>query len=245
MSSQIEILSDKFNNLLNQYKKTYQEFLNTINYGDDNLTSIPNSAFIGQSNINTIDDSNVKNCKSECNLNQNCSGATFDKNNKTCTLNSGLGNIVNSKNQTAIVRKALYYTNQLQEINNKLMETNSSMMNLANSNIDNYSQTERKINEKVEILNHNYKTLEKERLEIYEMTKQFKTLNSQLENGNMNILSNYYKYIIYLLIAIFLIFILFKINFTNEQIGGGNGKKPTFIIIFLLAVIVLNAYLKN
>ena len=241
----MEMLSNNFNSLLTQYKDTYQEFLNTINSGNNSLTSVPNSAFIGQSNINTIQGSSVDNCLSECTSNQICSGATFDNKLNTCTLSSGTGNIVSSKDQTAIVKQALYYTNQLQEINNKLMDINSSMMNLANSSMNNYSQTQQQNNEKAEILNKNYQTLEQERVEIAEMVRQYETLNSALENGSTNATSNYYRYIMYLLIAIFLIFILLRINLTGEQRGGGNGKSPIFLFIFLIIVIIFNAYLKN
>jgi len=243
MSSQIEILSNNFNSLLTQYKDTYQQFLNTINSGNNSLTSIPNSAFIGQSNINTIQGSSVDKCLSDCTSNKSCSGATFDNNLNTCTLSKGTGNIVSSKKQTAIVKQALYYTNQLQEINNKLMEINTSMMNLANSSMNSYSQTQEKNNEKAEILNQNYKTLEQERVEIAEMKIQYETLNSALENGSVNATSNYYSFIMYVLIAIFLVFILFKINLTGEQRGGGQGKTPIMLFVFLIIFIIFNAYL--
>ena len=119
----METLSNNFNNLLVKYTDTYQKFLNVINSGDgSSLTTVPNSAFIGESNINTIQGSSVDNCLSECNSNDKCTGATFDTNLKTCILNSGTGNILNSKDQIAIVKQALYYTNELQQINNNLIE---------------------------------------------------------------------------------------------------------------------------
>ncbi len=241
----MEMLSNNFNSLLTQYKDTYQNFLNTINSGNNSLTSVPNSAFIGQSNINTIQGSSVDNCLSECTSNQTCSGATFDNNLNTCTLSSGTGNIVSSKNQTAIVKQALYYTNQLQEINNKLMDINTSMMNLANSSMSDYSQTQQQNNEKAELLNKNYQTLEQERVEIAEMVREYETLNSALENGSINATSNYYNFIMYFLIAVFLVFILFKINLTGEQRGGGTGKSPILLFVFLMIIIIFNAYLKN
>lgn len=241
----MEILSNKFNSLLTQYKDTYQDFLNTINSGDNSLTSVPNSAFIGQSNINTIQGSSVNNCLSECTSNQTCSGATFDNNLNTCTLSSGTGNIISSKDQTAIVKQALYYTNQLQDINNKLLEVNNSMMNLAKSNMNNYAQTQDQNNEKAEILNKNYQTLDQERIEIAEMIREYETINSSIENGNINVTSNYYSYIMYLIIAIFLVLILLRINLTGGQSGGGNGRTSMILYIFLIIVIIFNAYLKN
>lgn len=241
----MDIQSNKFNSLLTQYKDTYQEFLNTINSNNSALKSVANSAFIGESNINKIQSSSLDNCLSECDANQKCSGATFDNNLNTCTLSSGVGNIINSNNQTAIVRQALYYSNQLKEINNKLMEINKSMMNLAESNKNDYTETQQENNKKAEILNNNYKTLEEERLEIAEIIRQYETLNSALENGNVNLTSNYYNYIMYLLIAIFLVFILLRFNLSGEQRGGGYTKISLPLVFFLISVIIFNAYLKN
>jgi hypothetical protein len=125
------------------------------------------------------------------------------------------------------------------------MDINTSMMNLANSSMNDYSQTQQQNNEKAELLNKNYQTLEQERIDIAEMVRQYETLNSALENGSTNATSNYYSYIMYLLIAIFLVFILLKINLTGEQRGGGNRKSPIFLFIFLIIVIIFNAYLKK
>jgi hypoxanthine phosphoribosyltransferase len=50
MSSQIELLNSKFNDLLTQYQETYQEFINVVNSNSDkNLyRSILNSSYIGK-----------------------------------------------------------------------------------------------------------------------------------------------------------------------------------------------------
>ena len=241
----MEVLSNNFNNLLTQYKDTYEEFLNTINYDNASLTTIPNFAFIGKDNINMIQGSSVNNCLSECTSNKNCSGATFDNDLNTCTLSSGIGNVIKSQNKTAIVKQALFYTNKLQQINIKLMEINSAMMNLANSNMDNFSKSKEDNIRKGEILNQNYQTLETERSDIEEMMREFQSLNSAIENESMNATSNYYNYIMYIFIAIFLVIVLMRINLTSEQSGGGYGKFSPLLFIFLSSVIVFNAYLKN
>jgi hypothetical protein len=245
MSLQMETLSNNFNNLLTQYQEVYQDFLNTINSSDNNLTSVPNSAFVGQNNINTIQGSSVDSCLSSCSSTQSCTGATFNNRSNTCTLSSGTGNIINSTNQTAIVQQALYYSNQLQKINDNLMQINNQMMNLANSNSNSYSQTEQEINNKFQILNQNYEILQEERLQINEMANQYETLNSALENGNITLTSNYYYYMLYLIIAIFLIYLLFKYNLPGEQVGGGFGRNSYLLYLFLAIVIIFNAYLKN
>lgn len=243
----MEILSNKFNSLLTQYQETYQNFLNTIETdNNDTLTTVPNSAFVGQSNINTIEDSTSDNCLSSCGSNTSCSGATFDNNSNTCILSSGAGNIISSNNQTAIVKQALYYSNQLKQLNTELLSINNTMMQNSNNSINSYSQTQEKINKKAEILNSNYNILEQERREIEQIVREYETLNSAYENGNTLVTSNYYYYIVYLLVAIVLIFLLVKINVSNTQYGGGGHMKISpLLLIFLSAVIIFNAYIKN
>ena len=249
MSSQMEILSNKYNSLITQYQNTYQDFVNTIG-SNNSFTSINNSAYINGSNINVIQNSSVDGCITSCSSNTACSGATFDNKQQTCTLSSGNGNIINSQNQTAIVKQALYYSHQMKEINDELMSTNSSMMNLANNNMDNYKQTQQTNSQKAEILQKNYSTLTAERMQIAEMIKQYETLNSAYENGNENVTSNYYTYIIYILISLFLLFLLLKFSLTEQQRGGGNnnnGFSMNSILIINLSVfiIILNSYMKK
>ncbi len=241
----MEMLSNKFNSLLTQYQETYQDFLNTINSNNDTLTTVSNSAFVGQSNINTIQGSSADNCLSSCSSNASCSGATFDNTSNTCTLSSGTGNIINSTKQTAIVKQALYYSNQLKRLNDELITLNNSIMQHMDSNINNYSQSQKMNNEKAEILSKNYNTLQQERGDIDEMIRQYETLNAAYENGNANVTSNYYSYIVYLLIAIFLVLLLLKTNVSSNQVGGGHIKVSPLLLLFLAVVIVFNAYLKN
>lgn len=241
----MEILSNRFNGLLTQYQETYQDFLTSINSNDDSLTQVPDSAFVGQSNVNTIQGSSADNCLTSCTSTQSCSGATFDNGLSTCTLSTGSGSIIRSNNQVAIVKKTLYYFNQLKELNNALTSLNNTMMQNANSSMNDYSQTQQMNSEKAEILNKNYQTLQQERSQIDVMIRQYETLNSALENGNINVTSNYYAYIMYLFVAIFLVFLFIKTSASSGQVGGGHIKVSPLLLIFLAAVIIFNAALKN
>ena len=239
----MEMLSNKFNSLLEQYRETYNEFLNTVGSNDNSFKSLSNSAFIGTNYLETIQNSSVEDCMTTCGANKSCSGATFDNQKDTCSISSGTGNIVNSKNQVAIVNQALYYSYQLQKINDEMTSVNTDMMTLANSRIGDYQQTQQLNTEKAEILQNNYKTLEQERMQIAEMIRQYETLNTAYENGSINVNSNYYNYIIYLFIVIFLVYLLFKYSFTSQQIGGGTKTSP-FIFLLLGFIIIVNAIFK-
>jgi phage-related tail protein len=247
MSSQMEMLSNKFNSLLAQYKDTYNEFLNTVNSNDNSFKSVPDSAFIGVNNINTIQGSSVDNCMTSCASNESCSGATFDNLQKSCSLRTGTGNVINLPNQTAIIKQALYYSYQLQKMNDEMTSINTNMMALSNTKVGDYQQTQELNSQKAEILENNYKTLEEERVQISEIIRQYETLNTAYENGNINVTSNYYTFIMYLFIVILLVLLLFKYGLSDEQVGGGMSysKFSPFIFGILGLIIIINAILKN
>jgi hypothetical protein len=247
MSSQMEMLSNKFNSLLAQYKDTYSEFLNTINSNDNSFKSVPESAFIGVKNVNIIQGSSLDNCMKSCTSNESCSGATFDNLQKTCSLSTGTGNVINSPNQTAIIKQALYYSYQLQKINDELTSVNTNMMALSNSKVGDYQKTQELNSQKAEILENNYKTLEEERVQISEIIRQYETLNAAHENGNINVTSNYYTFIMYLFIVIILVLLLFKYGLSGEQVGGGASYSniSPFIFVILGLIIIINAIIKN
>ena len=96
-SSNLQLLSDTFNSTLSTYKQTYQEYINTIDSSDNTLIVVPNSAYIGNSNIGITANSSVDDCLSLCRTNSLCSGATFNTETTNCILTSGYGNIINSK----------------------------------------------------------------------------------------------------------------------------------------------------
>lgn len=249
MSTQLKNLSDKFNLLLTQYTDTYEKYIDILNSGDDSLTIIPNSSFVGKSKIKVLNNSTVQKCKSSCKSNSRCSGATFNINSNSCTLSSGTGNIVPTSKSIAIVQQALHYTHKLQQLNTQLTKINKQMMNATTNSYSQFQQTQQQTHKKDQALQNNYQILNQEREEIDEMIRQFETLNAAYEDGNINVTSNYYSYIILILIAVFLIFILIKFSITGEQRGGGNKmnfSKNYYLIFGLLGfIIVFNSTIKK
>jgi hypothetical protein len=138
--------------LISQYQDTYKKLINTINSNNNSFTYVPNSAYVGGTNINSIQNSSINDCMVSCNSTETCSGATFNQTQNTCTLSSGNGNIINSSNNTAIVKEALIYSYQLQNINNQLIDTNNSIMKLSNNNMNNYNEKQQQSSSKGEIL---------------------------------------------------------------------------------------------
>ena len=221
-SSQIQTLSNQFNSILTEYQSTYAEFMNTIKSNDTSLTTVENSAFTGSGTINTNPVSSISDCTTACSSNTSCSGATFTTTNNNCTLSSGSGNIVNATNSTAIVQKGLYYTYQLQNLNQQLMDINEQINNSVNQSNTQYQNNLGQINERGQALQQNYLVLTGDRDRINIMVREFETLNEAQQNSDINVTMNYYNYIVLLFVAIFLVCLLLRFSVPSEQVGGGD-----------------------
>ena len=222
-SSQIQTLSNQFNSLLTEYQSTYADFMNTLKSNDTSLTTVDNSAFTGSGTINTSLVSSISDCITDCSLNTSCTGATFTtSSNNNCTLSSGTGTIVNATNSTAIVQKGLYYSYQLQNLNQQLMDINQQINTAVNQSNTEYQNNLGQINESGQALQQNYVVLTGDRDRIELMIREFETLNEAQQNSDINVTMNYYNYIVLLFVAIFLVCLLLRFSVPSEQVGGGN-----------------------
>jgi hypothetical protein len=235
-----QTLSNQFNSLLQEYQSTYKSFTENINSSNNNnLVSLPNFAYNGGTTIDTITDATVENCQTSCTSNSSCTGATFNSSNNNCTLTSGKGMLLNSSGSTAIVDKALYYSYKLQNLNQQLIDVNSQLSQSINKNVAGYSQNLQQVQQQSQNLQQNYHVLEEEREVIKRMIRDFKTLNSAQENGEINVTMYYYNYIVLLLITILLTFLLIKFSVTGQQKGGGNRFKSEAVFLFGLMIVFL------
>lgn len=238
MSIQLQNLSNEYNMLITQYQNTYQKYIDVINSDNKDFKIIDNSAFYGQQ-INTLNNTDIDNCKTACSSNSSCSGATYNTLSNNCTLSSGTGNIVKEKKSKAIVKEAMYYSYQLQKLNAKLLELNQKMITSSNNNYNEFQKSQQQNIQQEDVMNNNYQTLINERIQIEKMIREYETLNRAYENGNINVTSNYYSYIALLLITILLIFLFFKFSFTGSQSGGGNNSINNLNNIYKLLPLLL------
>jgi len=138
------------------------------------------------------------------------------------------------------------YNNQLQQLNSQLINMNKQIINDYNAT---YNQNEEEGNRQQQILINNYEKLTQERNLIDDNINAYQTLDNAYETGNNNITSNYYKYIVFVFVVIFLLFILMRINFSGEQRGGGgnllNLKNNIVFGLALLGVIIIITIFSN
>jgi hypothetical protein len=254
MSIQLQNLSNEFNMLISQYQDTYKKYIDVINSDNTNFKTVNNSAFYGQEQINTLSNTDLTNCEASCSTNSSCSGATFNTVSNNCTLSSGTGNIIKEQKSKAIVKEAMYYSYQLQKLNAKLIDINKQMMQSSTNNYNEFQKSQQQNIEQENAMNNNYNTLSDERLQIEKMIREYETLNSAIENGNINVTSNYYNYIALLFIAILLIFLFLKFSFTGSQSGGGNNLNylhsvykllPLFLALFAFFYFIKKNQLAN
>jgi NADH:ubiquinone oxidoreductase subunit 3 (subunit A) len=254
MSIQLQNLSNEYNMLISQYQDTYQKYIDVINSDNKTFKTVDNSAFYGQNQINILSNTNVENCQSACSSNSSCSGATFNTLSNNCTLSSGTGNVIQEQKSKAIVKEAMYYSYQLQNLNTKLLDINKQMINTSNNNYDKFQKSQQQTIEQENTMNNNYQILSDERTQIEKMIREYETLNRAIENGNIIVTSNYYSYIALFLIAILLILLFLKFSFTGSQSGGGNNigylhnvykLLPIFLAVFAIFYFVKKNQLAN
>jgi hypothetical protein len=249
-SSQFDTLSQQFNKLLSEYKETYKNYTNAINTKDSSLKQIPDSAFIGESNISLLAGSSIDACEASCSSNTLCTGATFNSSNNNCTLGSGNGKITKGTNSVAIVQQALYYSNKLKQINIQMTEINKQMINLSKDNYKQINQNQQQSSQQEEIMYNNYNILTDERLQIENLSRQFQTINAAYIDTNAIVNENYTKYIVFVFVALLLVLFIIKLAFSSSQSGGSKhilDKKPNIATIMgvFCFIIIINAIITN
>ena len=249
MSSQLQNLTSQFNILLTEYKDISKKYTDLVNQNDTTLTQIPDSAFIGESNLSVLGESDVTACQSACSANKSCSGATFDSNIKNCTLSSGHGVVIHTDKSIAIVQQIMYYSSRLKELNNELTSLNKEIIAVSNEKYNQYSKNSYKSKEQETIMINNHDALLKDRKQIDIMMNQFNTLNSAYEDGSTIVSSNYMNYIVLMFVVLFLVLLLLRLAVSSPQYGGGNKYLDKSYILFIafsiFIVFAIVKYMQN
>lgn len=232
-------LSEQFNSILTQYQDTYQKYISALKSSDNSFMVAPNTMFVGKSTIRSISNSSIDACVSACSSDNTVSGASFNNSNGTCILNSGTGTLVSDNNTTSLVPKDVYYSYELQQLNSQLLAINKQMIDTVKKDQGNFEMTLQQNNQMDQALINNYQSLTDQREEINRMLRSYETLDEAYVDGNINVTSHYYNYIVLLLITILLAFLLIKFSVSGKQTGGGNNFKNEALFLFGIMVIFL------
>lgn len=235
----IQTLINKYNSILVEYKKTYQDYINSLNLNSSDLYTVPNTYFNGEDILSVTQGSSVSSCKSSCLANNSCSGATYNSKYDKCAMNSGDGDLVEYPNSIGIVHPAVYYSYKLENLNDQLISLNIQISNLISADQTKYIQNLPDIQQHQQIIQQNYHNLNIDRAKIQRMLYSYKQLNQNYDESELVLTSNYYTYIGLFLITILLVFLLIKFSMSGQQSGGGNNFKNEAIFLFSIMVVFL------
>ena len=144
--------------------------MNKIKDSQDGLIIKPGRGFAGDSNVSSgiVYTTTAQECLTKCKQHNQCTGATFYKENKACSMASGNGRIYTDPNTDAIVNKVTDLMQTLLSYNYQLMVINKEMkneiLNTPSNNQDTWNTTTDKMEAKV-TNQHNALLLQRESLE--------------------------------------------------------------------------------
>jgi hypothetical protein len=258
----LEKLQQMYSKLIAEYKSAVYEYTNflsqqtTIN--KPSFTAINGYSVISNSRIGIKDITTLQECEASCAKLSNCTGATFITPkgwNRGCILESGDPKLLKDRQGTyAIISKSKGLLIKIESINEQLIAINKEIRKkiktiepVITTNINETS------NKTQELLN-TYKDLTTERDKILDLLRQYETLDS-IENENQIIINkNYYSYVLLSILAIAIIFLLYRLSFPpvssytpitpftpNVQYSGILGINAYFII-FILILLTIGIY---
>lgn len=236
--SELNTLSIQYNNTLNLYKQTYKNYIDSLkllNYKNKNFVKVPNSIYLGTSNLNTTKINDINTCQNICSSNQSCSGATYNLQNNNCSTKKGKSNIIKGTNyDISIVPKHIQLSYELKNLNEQLILLNKKMLILINNTTQNYNQDILKRQKQQQALKNNYDNLYVEKNEINNMIYQYETIDSRLNDSELKLTEYYSRYIILLFIVliIFIIGLSYLPNIFNNNLNGGGKSNLNKISLF-------------
>ncbi len=222
--------------------------LNTVPMTTVKGTSFWGTSSLSQSTVNTVGE-----CQALCAKTDGCSGATYSETTSKCLLRKGEGDIVSGgSTDYSIVPKGQSLLKIVKNINDKLTQLNEKIQKISDSIQTEFSSETEKLSSANTDLISQYKNLVRERIKIQKMLDEYQTLDEQQIEGSIHISQNYYSFILLMILAILVIFLLYKFSIPSAQAsttivqsGGQLGTSAYYIIfgIFLL-ILLLTSYNK-
>ena len=187
----------------------------------DDLTSIKGTSFLGQ-NISVSQVEDVQECIASCSSLSECKGATYNDEQKMCSLQSGEGNILPSANSNnyAIISSNLMYLHTIEQLNQQLMNTNNEIAEIISENEPVYIKSAMDLKNNSQQLDDHYKNLMKERIAVKSLIREFEKLESVKNDSSLDASSNYSIFIFLLIISLILVILFVMIFFFSSKNTG-------------------------
>jgi len=186
-----------------------QNIMNKIKNSQDGLIIKHGRGFAGASNVSggIVYTTTAQECLSKCKQHKDCSGATFYKENKACSMSSGNGNIYTDPNTDAIVNKVadlmqtlLSYNYQLMVINN---EMKNEILNTPSNNQDNWNTSTDEMETNVTNA-HNALLLQRDALD--QVAQQYSVSSISVTESKLTTNQSFYWYRLWVFLIISVIY---------------------------------------
>ena len=261
----LESLRQKYSNLLIKYERAVADYVNylnsqsqtptkyntsTANINMKQLVSIQGQAFNGTGSAGQSSATTLQDCMASCSKSDKCTGATFVSNN--CQLRTGDSTLVPSSQKSyAIIPKEKQLLLNMEDINQQLLNVNKELVSKIKVSEPAYDKINNDSISKNQELIKNYESLLEERRNIEKMLDEYETLDNAENENQIKINKNYYLYNLLLIIAIAIIFALYKMFSANSssspvvQYGGDLGANAYCMVFGLIIfIIILNFSIK-
>ncbi len=247
----LENLQKQYSNLLTKYQSAVSEYISYLNSNKKNkFVSIKGKAYLGTGSAGSSTADTVQECIASCSQNSKCTGATFVSN--QCQIRTGNSNIIasNNSNSYAIIPKEKQLLLNMENINDQLININKQISRTIQKGEPVYNKSQKLSREKTKELIQSYSKLLEERDNIKVMLNQYETLNDTNSETQIKINQNYYSYILLLILAVAVCFLLYKMTSSNSQpqftsniqYGGDLNNNVYLIIVIIIAVIFCTRY---
>ena len=248
----LESLTTRYKNLLIEYRQANANYIDYLNKETGiSLTSIKGAAYWGTGGLSQFTSKNLQQCTALCANTRNCSGATYNPSvngQQKCWLRTGDANIVaGGSNDYAIVPKGKQLLKIVQELNNKLTDTNEQIQKYKNpfDRIYNKQYSDRSLNNLN--LTKQYANLIIERNKIKNMMNEYQALDGRQMKGDIYISQNYYSFLLLFILTLIFIFILFNFSgiLSNPLDTFDILRKPIYYIILGIILLLLLVHIYN
>lgn len=167
------------------------------------LTEIKGQAFWGTSSVSENVSNTLQHCSASCSNTPNCTGATFNSDQKYCWLRGGEGSAIPSKvNDYAIVPKSRQLLKIVESLNNEIIVVNRKMQKKIDELYGVYStQVGNRLNQNYSLINQ-YDSLNADRDKINSIISEYQTLEGTQNEMEIYITKNYYLFFIFFIIVL-------------------------------------------
>lgn len=240
----LELLIKEYDNTIKQYNQAQLNYYDFIKNKpkmsiDNKFLRTPYGVYTSEKQINVTKVKYYNECRALCAKTKNCTGATYNNGNKMCSLQSGQGRVIGSKNgqNYAIVYKEIEMMNTIKSLNQKLTNINNKILAKIKSSRPTLNKDTTNRSNKDKQLLKNYNNLTRERMKIDKLINEHKYLEEK--SNDLTASLNMYYSIFFILLTGCIFFIYLIITNTNFNILSNSGNNIYVYLLFVVVIIML------